>query len=104
MTSINITDLEFLANCEQWSDILGADSTWISASTFAGPGIAVANISSIAIGQQTYTSGNTTTNVVNTSYFQHSSAIATGTAIARTDNNYSRMTVYSSSDFYSFGW
>ena len=101
MTSINITDLEFLASCEQSSDASGGSYTWASASTSVGPGIAFADISAIAIGQQTYTSGKTITNVFNTSYSQSSHALATVTAIARTDNSYSRTTVYSSSDFYS---
>ena len=100
MTSINITDLEFLA-CEQSSGISGGMYTWADASTFVGPGIAFANISAVAIGQQTYTSGNTVTSVFNTSYSQSSHALATVTAIAHTDNSYSRTTVYSRSDFYS---
>ena len=100
MTSINITDLEFLANCEQSSKHSGG-YTWANASTFTGSGIAFADISAIATGQQTYTSGRTVTNVFNTSYSQSSHALATVTAIARTDDSYSRTTVYSSSDFYS---
>jgi hypothetical protein len=96
-----IDDLEFLNSLEKPQNYLGGVYVSAQTTTFAGHNFGYASGSAAAIGQQTSTVVQTSTNVNNTAFYNYSSANANAWAYAQTGSDRARATSYQSSTYVS---
>lgn len=90
--AVVIRDLDFVQLAESDDAVLGGLNTVVHGTADTGYTEAFASIDSTSLGQQTYTSSFTSTQVSWTSFSVTSSAEAEGSAIAQSGHSYSRST------------
>ncbi|MBW4540859.1 MAG: hypothetical protein KME43_17160 [Myxacorys chilensis ATA2-1-KO14] len=95
---ISIEDLDFInPQASTSTALLGGINTEVNASVFTGYNFAAGNVSSYAFGQQTLTFAGVSTKITNTSFSSNSSVEADGTAVAKSETQYSRTSIKISS-------